>query len=364
MNIKFNNSAGSSFKSSSGIYVWGVFEVGMLTARFLIDSNLPFRGFIDSYNYGKTINLAGDGGQLSYRVARIEDIADKNAHILISSVTHYAAICDMATANGFNNIVDPLDIIEHSDANHELITSQYGLGLLWLADDYARNKQKYDDLDKILADDRSRIVLNAIVSCCNVGTYELNKRMGTVDDGLSKQYEEFMKGDIFVDGGCFDGGSSEAFIKLNPNYKKIYAFEPDPLNMSVCKSNLAKYSNIEYLHYGLADKEKTLKFNGTGGQVGAFADDGNISVECVALDALVKEDKVFIKLDVEGLELDAIAGAKRLLTNGSPFAICVYHKSGDIWKIPERILGYNPNYKLYLRKYGLTFGEIVLFGIA
>ncbi|GAB7141326.1 hypothetical protein RsTz2092_12990 [Deferribacterales bacterium RsTz2092] len=76
------------------------------------------------------------------------------------------------------------------------------------------------------------------------------------------------------------------------------------------------------------------------------------------------EDRAFIKFDIEGAEVDGINGARRLLRNGSPFAICVYHKPSDFWQIPQLILSINPNYRLYLRHHTDYVSETVLYGVA
>ena len=41
----------------------------------------------------------------------------------------------------------------------------------------------------------------------------------------------------------------------------------------------------------------------------------------------------------------------------------LYHKPEDIWELPEIILKYNPDYKLYLRHYSFTASETVLYAI-
>lgn len=67
-------------------------------------------------------------------------------------------------------------------------------------------------------------------------------------------------------------------------------------------------------------------------------------------DELEDIDVTYIKMDIEGAELNAIMGAKNtIIKNKSKLAVCVYHKTSDFWKIPAYIKTLNEDYSLYLR---------------
>ncbi len=59
-----------------------------------------------------------------------------------------------------------------------------------------------------------------------------------------------------------------------------------------------------------------------------LAGDGNVVVECIPIDDLAPAaDPTFIKMDIEGAELDALAGARRSIQTHRPIlSISVYHK--------------------------------------
>lgn len=80
------------------------------------------------------------------------------------------------------------------------------------------------------------------------------------------------------------------------------------------------------------------------------------------MDDVLKEDVSFIKMDVEGGESAGIAGAcNHILSSCPKLAICVYHKSDDLWRIPQQVLSMRSDYDLYLRHYTEGVVETVMF---
>lgn len=173
--------------------------------------------------------------------------------------------------------------------------------------------------------------------------------------------------EVLVDGGAFRGETSEAFIKwTSGDFKKIYTYEPDPVNCGPLKQRMntiapGKYQLIEK---GLWDKETELHFNMTNGTDGSICEDGEAIVPVTSVDTTVSEPVTFIKFDIEGAELRALEGARRQITENKPrLAICVYHKPEDIYEIPRLILEMNPEYRFYLRHYSTFMWETVLYAI-
>lgn len=81
-------------------------------------------------------------------------------------------------------------------------------------------------------------------------------------------------------------------------------------------------------------------------------------------DAGILEEPTFIKMDVEGAELSALKGAKKLIAKNHPkLAICLYHKPEDIYDIPIFIKQLDSSYKLYIRHYSNYITETVLYAI-
>ena len=83
------------------------------------------------------------------------------------------------------------------------------------------------------------------------------------------------------------------------------------------------------------------------------------------MDDTCKEKVDYIKMDIEGMEMEALKGATETLRLYKPaLAVSVYHKIEDIVEIPQFILNLGLDYKLYLRHYWNCNGtDSILFAI-
>lgn len=176
----------------------------------------------------------------------------------------------------------------------------------------------------------------------------------------------------FVDAGCYNGADTVAFLRHCPD-GTVYAFEPNPSQYAICKKNLARISNTRLYPYGIYNRTTILNFeqhnkdNPTRSDGnGKISGLGNIKIEAVALDDVLKNEQIsFIKMDIEGAELAALHGCKQIIEAQKPkLAISVYHKPEDIFEIPDYILTLNSNYQLYLRHYcAFSAYETVLYAV-
>lgn len=174
---------------------------------------------------------------------------------------------------------------------------------------------------------------------------------------LSREY--------FVDAGAMDGKTTEVFFSHSPQ-GYAYVLEPNPNQIGVVKETLKDYPDVEIFPYGAYSENTTLFFeNECVAGSAHISNEGNVSVQVRKLDDLLKGKKVtFVKMDIEGAELEALKGAEQIIRGQKPkLAICVYHKPEDMWEIPGLILSYNPEYKLYLRHYSAVYTETVLYAI-
>ena len=144
------------------------------------------------------------------------------------------------------------------------------------------------------------------------------------------------------------------FLKRTPGFLRICAIDADPRNYQELRSTisaLGERDKIEAHHLAVGAERAVVRFRSTGTVQAAVSSDGDIEVEQVPLDELLKgAEPTFIKMDIEGAELGALEGARNLIRQSEPLlAVCVYHTPTDLWRIPLKIHQLAPKYSLYLR---------------
>ena len=182
---------------------------------------------------------------------------------------------------------------------------------------------------------------------------------------IKEMREEY---EIIVEAGSNDGKTLlEIIEETKGKFKKIFCFEPDKecivkLEEIIDKSN----KPIQLIKKGVGNIVGKVYFK-TDSKYGAsrIVDEGNHDyfVDITTIDEELEDVPInYIKMDIEGMELDCLKGAKKVITKYSPkLAICIYHKNEDILEIPEYLKGINPNYKFYLRHHNWGATETVLY---
>lgn len=173
--------------------------------------------------------------------------------------------------------------------------------------------------------------------------------------------------EVFVDAGGFNGDTTLQFIKATDNkYKKIYVFEPNKILADDCRKKLSNVMNCTVIQKGVWNDKQVLRFieDDEGSRI-VDEVEKITEIETITIDEILNgEQATYIKMDVEGAEMNALKGAKKTICKYKPkLAISVYHKRDDIWKIPMLLLQYNPEYKFYLRVYSFTGNDTVLYAL-
>ena len=155
---------------------------------------------------------------------------------------------------------------------------------------------------------------------------------------------------------------------LGGGYKRIYAWEPDKVNLQELKKNVARYERTTVVPCGMWSEKTELTFIADASMASKIVEDGGQNVQKVPVDSIdnvCSGDKVtLIKMDVEGSELAALEGAVNVIKRDKPrLAICVYHKPEDMYEIPKWIKKTVPEYKLYLRQHEISEYETVLYAV-
>ena len=123
-------------------------------------------------------------------------------------------------------------------------------------------------------------------------------------------------------------------------------------------------ARIRTLPYAVGAKREILLMSSSGASY-ALCAQGDTEVQCAALDELLADETpTFIKMDIEGSEIDALRGAAATIRRCSPkLAVSVYHRPDDLWKIPLLLKELLPNSKLTLRSHMLDGFDTVCYCI-
>lgn len=92
--------------------------------------------------------------------------------------------------------------------------------------------------------------------------------------------------------------------------------------------------------------------NTEGGRFTADSKDSKNSLDVKRIDDLDIDYKgtLYIKMDIEGSELQALKGAIDTITKYKPYlAVCLYHRKNDLVEIPLFIDSLGVKYDYYLR---------------
>ena len=158
------------------------------------------------------------------------------------------------------------------------------------------------------------------------------------------------EGAIVIDGGVFDGGTALVFAEMG---YKVYGFELDKINYEMARK-FVKKKNFVLENIGLWSQKGKVNYDSKGGST-SQSENGSETAEVTTLDAYVREKNLprvdFIKLDVEGAELEILKGAVTTIARFKPIlALSVYHKWDDFWTIMNFVKSIRPDYEFALRQ--------------
>lgn len=158
------------------------------------------------------------------------------------------------------------------------------------------------------------------------------------DFNYYQHFYKVNKGDVIIDAGANCGHLSIFFSKLIGKEGIVYAFEPDNFNVKRINNNIELNKdltpNIKIVDLLLWDENKLVDFyeSGTVGSSAVWIPDANkcVKKEAVRIDNWVQKNNItkldFIKMDIEGAEIEALNGCMETIQNLAPnFAIASYH---------------------------------------
>lgn len=203
--------------------------------------------------------------------------------------------------------------------------------------------------------------------------------MGIVTIFKMEQYAYQLKNigiennDVIIDGGGCWGDTALYFANKAKN-TKVYAFEFVPSNIELFNKNIALNpdSDIELIKLALSGesgKSYNLIDDGASSCLTEQETENSIKINTISIDDFMQKNNImkldFIKLDIEGAELETLKGGVNTIKKYKPkLAIALYHNPVDFYEIPNFINKLDLGYKLYLNHFTPNIAETILFAKA
>lgn len=302
-------------------------------------------------------------GVILYHPSEVSGV-DKRSHLLAICITKipYYPLVNQLYQQGWADCKPTYDILEYYKDQHPLSNG-------WFADPFTDEDLKnIQFVLKHLSDDMSRahylyflawrrlreewIFLDAPITPGNrYFIPEVQQRLGN--------------NETFVDIGAHEGQTAKRFIdQVNGKYNKIYCIEPDPDNLLTLKENLKGKNNVEIMYYALNDVAIPKSFITNYGYASQFSSSGNITLNTMTLDEL-NLNPTFIKMHIEGHELNALKGAIKTLQKHRPLlALTSYHNQLGIWELPMWMMNNFDDYSFRMHHHSYLGTTCVIYGFS
>ncbi|WP_066494965.1 FkbM family methyltransferase [Abyssisolibacter fermentans] len=288
----------------------------------------------------------------------------------VKTIARNTLIMYMSRAKDFQNVYDKLADIESKNVYKWRLTYLLALNFLELeqVDKYIPRPVHKTKLNN------EKIVINEKI--VQVSNYKIRSNESVVNEiWRNNQYllEDILypqKGDIVFDLGGYHGETAIWFYDKIGKNGHVYVMEPFNENRKIIYENINtnKLSkNITVIPYGIWSSSCKCKMDGNGLNMKVVDNEScNSVIEMTTLDFLFEDRKIdhidFIKMDIEGSELEALKGAAKIIKRFKPkLAISIYHKAEDLIEIPNFILELVPEYKLYISHKCNDWCETILF---
>lgn len=148
------------------------------------------------------------------------------------------------------------------------------------------------------------------------------------------------EGQVIIDAGAYTGKYVLLFSKLVRTQGQVYAFDPDPVAISILNDNVVtnRLSNVTIEEVCLSNSIGEVRLNSRGRGFGESfstiisssrkADIQEITVKAITIDNYCDTNSISphgIKIDVEGAEALVIDGARSTIARCHPWVLLEFH---------------------------------------
>lgn len=344
---------------TDGAYVFGAYKVGLKIARQVLSAGVAVHGFLDNDPAKHGTTLAG------IPVAHPDSVDLRRRTVLVMSGRHGVAIKRQLESIGGVRIVNMPEL-------------QYALNLPHGADpEFAefvhgpqRETMRYLAAFARLDDERSRQVFDRLIGMRTTLSIDL------AEDAKSPFDDEYFEAEFvtaeqaarFVDAGAAAGDTLQRLERHFGPVEQAWLFEPELPPYYEALRAFADRPEVFVFNMGLDETRSravyapALSYDIAGEMSSAVPLDITSYIQGVQLDSVVPGHVGLFKLDIEGMEQRALAGAHGVIRRDRPtIAVCAYHRNDDYWRLMDEVLAVRPDYRVGIRLYSDILEDITLY---
>ena len=276
---------------------------------------------------------------LGYKVLKYSEVCEKydDFNVVLAFATHLENVIEnIKKINSEHKVFAP----DVPVAGGGLFTREYV-------------KEHNDDFDFVyehLADEKSKKDYIDILNFKVSGKVDYLLNSFCDKESIYRNILRLNDSESIVDLGAYDGDTIREFTAYTKGkYNKIIALEPDANGYKRVIKNTAEMKNLETYNMGAWNEKDTLIFAKEQSRNSHISASG-VPVKVTDIDSLIYCPVTMIKMDIEGSEMKALDGAKRIIKTYLPkLYVCAYHRNEDLFALGKKILSLNDKYMLYFR---------------
>lgn len=236
---------------------------------------------------------------------------------------------------------------------------------------YLDNMDQIEHLYNCLQDDLSKETLLAFIKGRVSGNHDFYRAVRVDAPYYPSDIISLTDEEVLVELGSNNGDTLRDFLNVTKRkYRKCICFEPDKRCIEMLKKlRDAEEGCIEIIEKGAYSKKAIFHFdvdsNDENHATAHISEEtSGVEIEVDACDNCINERITFLKMDIEGSELEALKGCCGLLKQYKPkIAVSAYHNNEDLLNIFQFIEGLDLGYRFYLRHHNHSATDTIMYAV-
>lgn len=276
---------------------------------------------------------------LGYKVLKYSEVCEKydDFNVVLAFATH------------LENVIENIKKI---NSEHKVFAPDVPVagGGLFTREYVKEHNDVFDFVYEHLADEKSKKDYIDILNFKVSGKVDYLLNSFCDKESIYRNILRLNDSESIVDLGAYDGDTIREFTTYTKGkYNKIIALEPDAKSYKKLIKNTAEMKNLETYNMGAWNEKDTLIFAKEQSRNSHISASG-VPIKVTDIDSLIDYPVTMIKMDIEGSEMKALDGAKRIIKTYLPkLYVCAYHRNEDLFALGKKILSLNDKYMLYFR---------------